>query len=85
MFEKIILRRSEPGPGLSLGDVAEALLFYEKVHVILDVWSIKTLIDSLGTRELLALIARKRITAFYAEGHVAHPKRSRGKHSVSLV
>jgi hypothetical protein len=67
MFEKIVLRRSETGPGLTLGDIAEALLFYEKVHVVLDVWSLKSLVDSLGTRELLALLARKRITAFYAE------------------
>src|ERR1700736_1047678 len=67
MFEKIVLRRSDTGVALTLGEVAEALLFYEKVHLVLDQGSLRSLIDSLGTQELLALLARKRLSAFYAE------------------
>lgn len=67
MFEKIVLRRSETGVTLTLGEVAEALLFYQKVHLVLDPASLRALITSLGTRELLALVARKRLTAVYAE------------------
>jgi hypothetical protein len=67
MFEKIVLRRSDTGLPLTLGEIAEALLFYQNVHLVLDPSSLGALIRSLGLRELLALIARKRFTAVYAE------------------
>jgi hypothetical protein len=67
MFEKIVLRSSETGVALTLGEVAEALLFYRNVHLVLDPGSLNALISSLGTRDLLALVARKRMTAVYAE------------------
>ena len=67
MFEKIVLRRSEAGPALTIGEVAEALLFYEKVHLVLDPGSLTSLINSLGPNELISLIARKRLSAFYSE------------------
>ncbi len=41
MFEKIILRRSDKGPGLTAGELAEALLFYQNVHIVLDFSSLK--------------------------------------------
>jgi hypothetical protein len=67
MFEKIVLRRSDTGVALTLGEVAEALLFYQNVHLVLDPMSINALISNLEMRELLALVARKRLTAVYAE------------------
>jgi hypothetical protein len=67
MFEKIVLRRSESGLALTTGEVAEALLFYEKVHLVLDQGSLRSLIYALGTDELLALLARKRLSAIYSE------------------
>jgi hypothetical protein len=67
MFEKIVLRSSENEPGISPGDLAEAMLFYGKVHLLLDIWSFKSLIDGIGIDQLLALIRHKRITAYYAE------------------
>lgn len=67
MFETIVLRRSETGLALTAGEVAEALLFYGKVHLVLDQGSLKSLIDTLGVTELLALLARKRLTAIYSE------------------
>ena len=68
MFEKIVLRRSEAtGAALTLGEVAEAMLFYQNVHLVLDPGSLSSLGQALGIEELLALIARKRLTAVYAE------------------
>jgi hypothetical protein len=67
MFEKIVLRRSDTGVALTLGEIAEALLFYQHVHLVLDPNALKSLIESLGMEELLALVARKRFTAVYAE------------------
>jgi hypothetical protein len=67
MFEKIVLRRSQIGPGLTPGELAEALLFYKNVHLVIDHGSFKSLLDSLGAQEILALLAHKRISAFFAE------------------
>jgi hypothetical protein len=67
MFEKIVLRRSDTGVALTLGEVAEALLFYQNVHLVLDPQALASLISCLGMNELLALVARKRLTAVYAE------------------
>jgi len=67
VFEKIVIRNSESETGISPGDLAEAMLFYGKVHLVLDIWSLKTLINGIGIEELFALIRRKQITAYYAE------------------
>lgn len=67
MFEQIVLRKSSSGPALTLGEVAEALLFYRKVHLVLDYGGINSLIDSLGMRGLLALLQRGNVTATYTE------------------
>jgi hypothetical protein len=71
MFEKIVLRRSDTGVALTLGEVAEALLFYQNVHLVLDPGSLGSLGKNLGLEELLALIKRKRITAVYSEDMLA--------------
>jgi hypothetical protein len=71
VFEKVVLRRSQNGLGLSLGEVAEALLFYQNVHLVLDMQSLSDLSRSLGTSELLALVERGRLSAVYAEDFLA--------------
>jgi hypothetical protein len=71
VFEKIVLRRSDSGVALTLGEVAEALLFYQNVHLVLDPGSLQSLSGSLGLSELLALVARKRLTAVYSEDNLA--------------
>lgn len=43
MFEKIVLRRSEDGLSPTVGDLAEALLFYRHVHLMLDRGSLGSL------------------------------------------
>jgi hypothetical protein len=78
VFEKTVLRRSQIGQGLSLGEIAEALLFYQNVHLVLDVQSLGGLVKSLGASELSALLERRRLTAVYAEDMLATNNESRG-------
>jgi hypothetical protein len=67
MFEKIVLRRSEKGPALTVGEVAEALLFYQNVHLFLDYGSLNGFIAKIGMPRLLDLIARPNVSAVYCE------------------
>jgi hypothetical protein len=67
MFEKVVLRRSSTGPAITVGEVAEALLFYQNVHIVLDYPGLGSLLDGFGARGLLALLARPNVTAVYTE------------------
>lgn len=67
MFEQVILRRAENGPAITAGDFAEALLFYSRVHIILDGSSLIGLITTIGMPTLLSVLARKEVTATYCE------------------
>jgi hypothetical protein len=67
MFEKIVLRRSEKGPALSAGELAEALLFYQNVHLVLDYASLNGLIEQIGMPRLLTLLASPNVSAVYCE------------------
>ena len=67
MFERTVIRHSQGGATLTPGEIAEALLFYQNVHIIMDPLSLKPLMDSLGPYGLLRLLERKRVSGFYAE------------------
>lgn len=67
MFEKIVLRRSENGAAISAGQLAEALLFYQNVHLIIDMGSFGGLIRQLGPGTLLSVLQRSDCTAVYCE------------------
>jgi hypothetical protein len=67
MFEKIVLRRSDKGPALSAGELAEALLFYQNVHIILDDGSLRGLVCQIGMPTLVSLLSRPNISAVYCE------------------
>jgi hypothetical protein len=71
MFEKIILSRSEEGPPLTIGELAEALLFYQNVHIVLDWGSLDDLIRKIGMPTLLSLISRPNVSAVYCEDTLA--------------
>jgi hypothetical protein len=45
MFEKVVLHRSAEGPAISIGDIAEALLFHQNLPLVLDYSSFSSLID----------------------------------------
>lgn len=71
MFEKIVLRRSDKGPALTAGELAEALLFYQNVHLILDHGSLSGLINQIGMPTLVSLLTRPNISAVYCENLLA--------------
>src|ERR1700738_2597279 len=66
MFDKIVLHQSAAG-GLTLGEIAEALLFYRRVHIVLDVFVLWPLLDTLGERGLVELLSRDEVSAVYVE------------------
>lgn len=65
MFEKMILRRGEDGGGATLGEIAEGLLFYQRVHLILDRPVVTNLVEKIGMDQLLALLNRPGVSAVY--------------------
>lgn len=67
MFEKIVLRRSERGEAITAGQLAEALLFYQNVHLIIDMGSFGQLVRQLGAGTLLSVLQRPDCTAVYCE------------------
>ena len=67
MFEKIVLRRSESGAAISAGQIAEALLFYQNVHLVIDMGSFGQLVRQLGPGTLVSLLQRSDCTAVYCE------------------
>lgn len=67
MFQNIILRRADDGQPISFGQVAEALLYYQNVHLIIDRGTLTSLIKQIGTGRLLSLLGRPGFTAVYCE------------------
>ncbi|HEY3046141.1 MAG TPA: hypothetical protein VGJ72_01580 [Polaromonas sp.] len=65
MFEKIILRRSEDGQLPTMGDLAEALLFYQHVHLVLDYSSLFNYVNTIGIEQLIQLLDKKTVSAVY--------------------
>ena len=71
MFEKIVLRRPDKGPALTAGELAEALLFYQNVHLVLDFGSLDGLIRQIGMPTLVSLLTRPNISAVYCDNSLA--------------
>lgn len=71
MFEKIILKSSDSGQPISIGELAEALFFYQNVHIILDYSSLTQIVSSIGMQKLLELLSRQNVTAVYCEDILA--------------
>jgi hypothetical protein len=71
MFEKVVLRRSEDGDLPTLGDVAEALLFYQRVHLVLDRASVFNFSKAIGIDGLLKLLRRDGVSAVYCRDQLA--------------
>lgn len=78
MFEHIILRRAENGLPISAGQIAEALLYYQKVHVVIDRGTLIGLVKQIGTGPLLGLFNRSDLTAVYCEEMLATHTESLG-------
>jgi hypothetical protein len=67
MFDHIVLRRADTGEAISAGQIAEALLYYQHVHLILDRGTLSTLAQRIGTQGILKLLQRPEISAVYNE------------------
>lgn len=67
MFDHIVLRRSESGQPVSAGRIAEALLYYQKVHLFIDPLTLDTLIKQLGSKGVLSLLHMSGFSAVYCE------------------
>lgn len=71
MFEKLVLRRAETGLPISAGQIAEALLFYQNVHLVIDRVSFQSLVRQLGIETLISILGRGDCTAIYCEETLA--------------
>lgn len=71
MFEHVVLRQSEGGQPISAGQVAEALLYYQRVHLVMDRGTLLRLLKQIGVDRLLALVARADLSAVYCEEMLA--------------
>lgn len=71
MFEHIVLRRSESGQAISAGRIAEALLYYQKVHIFIDRGTLFELIRQIGSSRILRLLRRPDVSAVYCEEMLA--------------
>jgi hypothetical protein len=67
MFEHIALRRAEGGDPISVGEVVEALLYYQRVHVVVDRGTLFAWLRHIGPDHLLSLLQRSDISAVYCE------------------
>lgn len=67
MFEKIILSRSHSGSCFTLGEIAEAMFYYQNVHLVLDYSSMHSLIQKIGSKGFFALLSRPNVSAVYCE------------------
>ena len=67
MFEHIVLRRAEGGHPISVGQIAEALLYYQKVQVVIDRGTLFQLVKQVGTKQVLVLLSRPELSAVYCE------------------
>ena len=71
MFEHIVLRRAEAGLPISAGQIAEALLYYQKVQLFIDRGTLFDLIRQIGIGRILTLLRRAEISAVYCEETLA--------------
>lgn len=67
MFEHIVLRRAERGHPISVGQIAEALLYYQRLHIFIDRGTLFQLIKQVGTSRVLTLLNRAEVSAVYCE------------------
>ena len=67
MFEHLILRKAENGLPISVGQIAEGLLYYQKVHLFIDRGTLLRLVEQIGTSRILTILRRPEVTAVYCE------------------
>lgn len=71
MFDKIVLRRSEEGLAISIGELAQAMFFYKHIHIVFDRITTSQLVKDIGTEGVLSLLSRDNVTAVYVEDELS--------------
>ncbi|MGF6504666.1 hypothetical protein [Paraburkholderia sp. 32] len=77
MFEHVVLRRAEGGSPVTAGQVAEALLYYQKVQLVIDRGTLFQLVKQVGIKCLRQLLQRPELSSVYCEETL-------GTHSTSV-
>lgn len=67
MFEKTVIRRAENGPEMTLGQIAQAMMFYGRVHLVLDQGTLSTIVKAGGYNDLMMLLGHENVSAVYVE------------------
>jgi hypothetical protein len=67
MFEKIVLRKSESGQPISVGQIAEALLYYQNVQLVIDYGTLRALLQHLGVAGVSSLLKTNGLKSTYCE------------------
>ena len=67
MFEKVVLKRSSEGLPPTIGDIAEALLFYKEVELIVNPATLVALVGALGRHHVATLFRRENVSVTYVE------------------
>jgi hypothetical protein len=78
MFDTITLRRSDAGSQLTPGELAEALLFYQNIHLVIDQPAFRQLGKTIGIPTLLELLSRSNISVTYCDHLTATMTRNLG-------
>lgn len=71
MFESIVLKPSTtPGRLFDLGALAEAMLFYKRVHIVGNTLTLRFLLERITPRLFLSLLCDKRLAFHYLEDQI---------------
>ena len=71
MFDSVVLRRSESGEAITAGQLAEALLYYQNVHLVVDRGTFQSLTRQIGISQFLSLLQRQGLNAVHCEESLA--------------
>ncbi|MFM0350318.1 hypothetical protein [Paraburkholderia sp. RL17-347-BIC-D] len=78
MFEHVVLRRAEGGAPVTAGQIAESLLYYQKVHVVIDRGTLFQLVKQISIDNLKLLLKRPELSAVYCEENLGTHTKSVG-------
>lgn len=67
MFDKIVLRRAENGNMVTVGQIAEALLYYRSIHLVLDPGTLVGLAIQVGLASLKNILELPQVSAVFCE------------------
>jgi len=71
MFDSIVLNRSIDRPSLTVGEIAEALVFYQNVHIVMDISTLLELIRTIGHNNVIKLLSLPDVKTTFIEDFVA--------------